>query len=517
MLAQDGKNFRRSLIGYDRASVDSEFARLLEQAESFSGERLELQERIDSLTKDKIQIDRADIQLRTQLDSMTTKYSDLQASLSQAKAENDTLSHAIEAHKAEKNAMQVRFDQLRERDRDYSLREREFAELQSSVSSIMSVTKRATDRLFQKVVENQERVTQIAGDAAREVAAIRADMNGVREQLNQALDEVQDRIDRVDASLTGAVHKLVAIKHDDGLHTADDAPDILSEVERLLSMRAGEVDYSDGKPFSAPSLGPYGAKFVADTAKRVSEGKISARVQSEGVAVHRVNPSNFESTADSTLEASKLLERGGRTAADYYDENPQFRPYAPEPVERPSVIPMGFAVSDPEPEPEVEEPEEPVVFEEAGEDSVQFVPILPENDSAADNGSWAPDKDDIIAPPPPPVYVPQFADESADDEFGSVDFTNPSSNNFGGSNLYNESSMYVGDNINAAGGMETGSASFRYYPVRSYSYQSQPARETSVQSGRADSSAVAGQSVNVGRRSERSPKHVAVRVVRGRR
>ena len=248
MSAQDGRRFRRSLIGYDRSSVDSEFERLLEQAESLSTERQELQERVDALSQERSVYDRSQVRLNTQITSISGRVAELETSLSQAKAENETLSHAIEAHKAEKNAMQVRYEQLRERDRDYSLREREFAELQSSVSSIMSVTKRATDRLFQKSVENQERITMIAGDAAREVAAIRADMNEVREQLNQALDEVQDRIDRVDASLTGAVHKLVAIKHDDGLHTPDQQPDILSEVERLLSMRAGEVDYSDGKP-----------------------------------------------------------------------------------------------------------------------------------------------------------------------------------------------------------------------------------------------------------------------------
>lgn len=330
MYVQEGKRFRRSFCGYNRTAVDAEFNRLVTQADSLTEERQSLQSQVDTLNAERNSYSREQMLLNNTITTMTSQVMELESSLSHIKNENETLAHEVEAHKAEKNAMQIRFDQLRERDRDFALREREFAELQSSVSSIMSVTKRATDRLFQKVVENQERVTQIAGDAAREVATIRADMANVREQLNQALDEVQDRIDRVDATLTGAVHKLVAIKHDDGLQTGDNQPGILNEVERLLSMRAGEVDNSDGKNYAVPVLGPYSAKFLADTAQRVNDGRITPKPNpAAGIEVHRVMPTQFESSDNSILEANKLLERGGMTAGEYYASNPQYLP--PEP------------------------------------------------------------------------------------------------------------------------------------------------------------------------------------------
>ncbi|MBE6754745.1 MAG: hypothetical protein E7559_10440 [Ruminococcaceae bacterium] len=325
MALQDSKRFPRSIIGYNRSAVDSEFERLSMHAEQLSTERQALQSQVDTLTKERAEASREQILLSTQLSAATGQVVDLETSLSQAKTENDTLVRTIEAQRAEKNSMQLRFDQLRERDRDFAMREREFAELQSSVASIMSVTKRATDRLFQKAVENQESVIQIAGDAAREVATIRADMAQVREMLNHALDEVQDRIDRVDATLTGAVHKLVAIKHNDGLQTAGDQPTILSEVEQLLSMRPGDVDTSDGSSYSVPVLGPFSARFVADTAQRVADGRITPK--REGApTIRRANPSQFESSDDSILEASKLLERGGMTAQEFYSQNPQFVP-----------------------------------------------------------------------------------------------------------------------------------------------------------------------------------------------
>lgn len=334
MYEQGGKRFRRSFYGYNRSAVDSEFGRLIERNESLEGEREGLQAQIDTLNKDRNDLHREQLKLSSDISAMSSQVLDLETSLAHAKSEQETLEREIEAHKAEKNALMFRVDHLKERDRDFALREREFSELQSSISSIMSVTKRASDRLFQKVVDNQENITQIAGDAAREVAAIRADMALVRQQLNEALDEVQDRIDRVDASLTGAVHKLVAIKHDDGLQVGENRPDIIAEVERLLSMRAGEVDNSDGKGYSVPILGPYSAKLISDTAHRVAEGKVNARPTRSELGVKRVSPTNFESSSESISEASLLMERGGMTAEEYYasEQSEPERPAEPMPV-----------------------------------------------------------------------------------------------------------------------------------------------------------------------------------------
>lgn len=352
MAVQEGRQFKRSFFGYNRTAVDAEFSRLIDQTNALISQQQNLSDQVSSLSSERDSLSRERNSLSNSVATMTGQVMELESSLLRVRSENDSLSRTVEAHKAENNALQLRFDQLRVRDRDYALREREFSELQNSVSSIMSVTKRATDRLFQKAVDNQERITQIAGDAAREVAGIRADMSDVRSQLNEALDVLQDRIDRVDAALTGAVHKLVAIKHDDGLQIGDNRPDVLSEVERLLSMRAGEVDFSGGKGYTVPVLGPYGAKFMSDTAQRVSDGRITApddkgepAVNAGTLDVKKANPTPFDSTEDSILEANKLLERGGMTGEEYYQQSETAIPLAaPQPVEEVSQpIQIGFA------------------------------------------------------------------------------------------------------------------------------------------------------------------------------
>ncbi len=493
MLPQDGKRFQRKFIGYDRTAVDLEFSRLVERTEQLDEQRQELEARVEALNGERATMGREQLQLNSQITSMTGQVVELETNLSQAKAENETLAHAIEAHKAEKNAMQVRFEQLRERDRDYALREREFTELSNSVSSIMSVTKRATDRLFQKVVENQERVTQIAGDAAREVAAIRADMTDVRQQLNRALDEVQDRIDRVDASLTGAVHKLVAIKHDDGLHTAESQPDILSEVERLLSMRAGEVDYSDGKGYSVPVLGPYSAKFVADTAKRVGEGKITAKIHSDGaVEVHRANATAFASTDDSIVEASKLLERGGMTSEEFYRANPQLTPDE-----------TSGNVGGNRPQ--------PIGFTTGADDNEEVDGFTSGDDYSFDDGGYT-----TAIETDEPTGDDGSTMAYSDDGVGDYSYTTIGDQGYSGG--------YAGDYTSGRQ-----SSGYRYYPVKNYSYQpagnqvedSYESMEQAVRPAVVDNSTFDGRvaaDVVVRRRNRaRAARPVSVRIVRGHR
>lgn len=547
MSIQEGKRFRRSFCGYNRVAVDAEFNRLLSQNEAYVGERESLQTQINTLNEDKNFLSREQSRLNTALSSTTGQIVELETTLSQAKAENNTLVRAIDAHKAENNALQIRCDQLKERDRDFAMREREFAELQGSVSSIMSVTKRATDRLFQKVVDNQERVTQIAGDAAREVAAIRSDMVNVRQQLNEALDQVQDRIDRVDASLTGAVHKLVAIKHDDGLQTGDNQPDILSEVERLLSIRAGDTD--GGYP--VPALGPYSAKFVADTAQRVSDGRIMPKPAArDGVEVRRTMPSNFNSTEDSILEANNLIDRGGITAAEYYKSNPQFVPparpeeppalaTAPAPPVEPVAPSVGFGFEEAPPAAPSGEAIplgtggsngyasrigfSPDFGEADGSDgdapSVQYADQTGLPDNAQRGFGFTPDRydgqDEQNEPDPGDDDQDEFAMAGAPDyppaQFSDTGYRRfdsaPSGNDFfEDGRSQNKSEMFIGNHNRSAAG------SYECYPVRSYSFQPyEDAPANNPQS--ASEAAPVGVRPRVCRKKA-APKKVAVHIIK---
>jgi len=379
-MEYSGARFRRRFVGYDRSAVDVEFERLLSQVDEEVSRNEELRREISdlreerkdweyakrALEEERTAISRDRASLAESVSSISSKVAELETSLSSAKVANEALQQRVEATTSERNQLQLRLDTVQERNRELTLRERQFDEIEKSVSSIMSVTKRATDRLFQKSVENQENVIRIAGDAAQEAALIRADLTAARDSMNLAFDEFQDRIDKIDASLTGAVHKLVAIKHDSGLRPRNAEATIESEVERLLSLRAGEIDYSDGKGYAVPVLGPYSARFIADTAKKVNSGETegnppyqqaqgqksepahaprteSASQPSDGKpTVRKTYPSNFDSTQASIREANKLL--------DAADDAAELRSYVPlqqqMPVQQP-VAPPYQAVYNP--------------------------------------------------------------------------------------------------------------------------------------------------------------------------
>lgn len=396
--------FRKSFVGYDRASVDMEFEKLLSQVDDamdkndelrreiqdLKDERRDLETSKRALEEERSAISRDRASLAESVTSMLGKVTELETNLSSAKVVNETLQNKIDAAASEKNELQLRLDSVQERNRELTLRERQFDEIEKSVSSIMSVTKRATDRLFQKSVENQENVIRIAGDAAQEAALIRADLTSARDDMNVAFDELQDKIDKIDASLTGAVHKLVAIKHDSGLKPKNADATIEGEVERLLSLRAGEVDYSDGKGYAVPVLGPYSAKFISDAAKKVNSGETDGHPASENytvggepphaaprntdynaeksaVDVRKSYPGVFESSDASIKEANKLLDEadiaaerknnsGLQTSAQSVSSqglpdlntsqavyNPyQNQPYTPQYSPRPKQNPIGF-------------------------------------------------------------------------------------------------------------------------------------------------------------------------------
>ena len=392
-----GNRFRRRFVGYDRNAVDMEFDKLISQVDEEAEKNEQLKREIDSLKEERrdweyakrtleeertaISRDRAS--LAESVSSISGKVAELENNLSSAKVANEALQNKIDATTSEKNQLQLRLETVQERNRELTLRERQFDEIEKSVSSIMSVTKRATDRLFQKSVENQENVIRIAGDAAQEAAIIRADLTAARDDMNLAFDELQDRIDKIDASLTGAVHKLVAIKHDSGLKPKNSDATLESEVERLLSMRAGEVDYSDGKGYAVPVLGPYSAKFISDTAKKVNSGEVEgnpARQQNPSQKeppharpdsaeskpdskplVKKSYPSNFESSDASIKEANKILDAADDAAElkNYVPLQQQYMPQtvpqmpqtAYQPVSQPAYQPAYQPVAQPVPQP----------------------------------------------------------------------------------------------------------------------------------------------------------------------
>ncbi len=381
-------NIRKSFIGYNRDAVDSEFEKLigqvndaLDKMDDALDKNDELRREVQDLRDDRRELEiskraaedesaelsRKNAAMAESVSFITNKVTDLEKSLTSAKETNESLQNKIDAVSSEKGELQLRLDSVQEHNRELAMRERQFDEIEKSVSSIMSVTKRATDRLFQKSVENQENVIRIAGDAAQETALIRADMASARDDMNVAFDELQDRIDKIDATLTGAVHKLVAIKHDSGLKPKNINATIESEVERLLSLRAGEVDYSDGKGYTVPVLGPYSAKFISDAAKKVNSGETDGHPAYENrrdenetpltsssasgndgdaskprIDVKKTYQSPFESTQESVRESNKLLDEADERAARRQESAASSRtsPYQPQTAAPPANPPQ---------------------------------------------------------------------------------------------------------------------------------------------------------------------------------
>lgn len=476
-----GSRFRRRFVGYDRSAVDAEFEKLLGQVDDAMDRNDELRRENEELRQERrtwenakralederVAMSRDRASLAESVSSISGKVAELENSLSSAKVANEALQNKVDATASERNELQLRLNTVQERNRELTLRERQFDEIEKSVSSIMSVTKRATDRLFQKSVENQENVIRIAGDAAQEAALIRADLTAARDDMNLAFDEFQDRIDKIDASLTGAVHKLVAIKHDSGLKPKNADATIESEVERLLSMRAGEVDYSDGKGYAVPVLGPYSAKFISDAAKKVNAGETDGHPASERhatgeqpharsdgagedsgdkapVGLKRSYPSVFESNEDSIKEANRLLDdadeaaerRSQQEAAPkpapqpyappaYQPPYQPYQPYVPQYASQPPrQNPIGFGYADGEEEQEAYASAAPTI--QMNSPQLQYIQPPPVPQTMTDarpaavtmaaaggaQGNYAQAAAPTFLPDPPPVPVEQETETS---------------------------------------------------------------------------------------------------------
>ena len=445
-----GNRFRRRFVGYDRSAVDMEFEKLLNQVDEEVGKNEQLKREIDdlkeerrdweyakrTLEEERTAISRDRASLAESVSSISSKVAELETNLSSAKVANEALQNKVDATTSEKNQLQLRLETVQERNRELTLRERQFDEIEKSVSSIMSVTKRATDRLFQKSVENQENVIRIAGDAAQEAAIIRADLTAARDDMNLAFDEFQDKIDKIDASLTGAVHKLVAIKHDSGLKPKNANATIESEVERLLSMRAGEIDYSDGKGYAVPVLGPYSSKFISDTAKKVNSGEIEGNPPSQQNSaqkepsyarpdtaeekpeskpiVKRSFPTNFESSASSIKEANKLLDD-----ADDAAEQKNYIPLMQQPV--PQSIPQ-----QPIPQPPVYQPVYNPFIAQPYTPPVHYTPPARQNPIGFGYQEEEQNQPEIIEEPPEQVNDP--INPYSDGGYEKVDISKLNSN-----------------------------------------------------------------------------------------
>ncbi|MBQ6569161.1 MAG: hypothetical protein IJL87_02785 [Clostridia bacterium] len=188
----------------------------------------------------------------------------------------EQFSREREALIEEKRSLEKDVAELREKESEFMEKNERFEEVERSVSSIMSVTQRASEKVFDEAQSQREVVAGVVSDAADQIVSLRNDIVSVRENMNKALGELQDRLDTIDKTLVSSVTRLVSVKHD-VLKSGSSAADIHNEVERLLELASRNMDITTSTgQYRVPTLGQFGASLVSESAAKVVNSRKNA-------------------------------------------------------------------------------------------------------------------------------------------------------------------------------------------------------------------------------------------------
>ena len=187
----------------------------------------------------------------------------------------EQFSREREALIAEKEALAKDVAELRVKESEFQEKNERFEEVERSVSSIMSVTARASEKVFDGAQSQRQEVASVVSEAADQIVSLRNDIVAVRENMNRVLGELQDRLDVIDKTLVGSVTRLVSVKHD-VLNSGSSAADIHNEVDRLLELANKNIDIESGAQYRVPSLGKFGSSLVSEAAAKVVNSRKNA-------------------------------------------------------------------------------------------------------------------------------------------------------------------------------------------------------------------------------------------------
>jgi len=208
----------------------------------------------------------------------------------------------------EKFELEKNVEELRKKEIEFNEKNSRFEEVERSVSSIMGVTQRASERVFEEANSQKHQVAEIVSETADQIAGLRQEISDVRNNMNRVIDELQERLNTVDKALVSSVSRLVSVKND-VLNKSSSPLDIKLEVERLLNIAGRDIDITPGFSGSTPSVGQTGANMISESAAKVMNsrhnayyGLASDRTEDNiSELVEQVNYQLAEATADDDM------------------------------------------------------------------------------------------------------------------------------------------------------------------------------------------------------------------------
>lgn len=272
---------------------------------------------------------------------------------------------------SEKEELMKTIRDLRIKEAELEKRNDEFNEVERSVSSIMSVTQRASDKMYEDASLQRQKIADIASDTAQEIARLRQDILNVRQNMNGVLGELQNRLDIIDKTLTGTVSSLVSVKNEVLNNTVSSAADIQNEVDQLLKLASKDIDILPVSKYKVPDLGQYSSSLITSSAAKVMNSRMNAY---NGIA--------SDATADDMIDEIDSIAR----AVENTDPTP------PAPVRdidlesKPTVFEAVPAADTQEKE---KDEEEITDTEETTEETTENAPeVVPASSSALSDPDW---------------------------------------------------------------------------------------------------------------------------------
>lgn len=210
---------------------------------------------------------------------------------------------------SEKEELQKTIRELRRKEAELEKRNEEFNEVERSVSSIMSVTQRASDKLYEDATLQRQKIADIASNTAQEIAKLRQDIINVRQNMNGVLGELQNRLDIIDKTLTGTVSNLISVKNEVLNNSVSSAADIQNEVDQLLKLASKDIDILPVSKYKVPDLGQYSSSLITSSAAKVMNSRMNAYngVASDATADDMINEIDSIAKAVENTDPTPLI------------------------------------------------------------------------------------------------------------------------------------------------------------------------------------------------------------------
>lgn len=234
--------FQRGFLGYRKKDVDEKFDSI---KKDFLAEKEKLEQEKEQLVEEIAELTQKQNELKVIQEQIEQSYSELEQ-------KNELLS--------ETNS------RLSERDECYE-------EVAKSVTSIMSLTQRTSEKMYEDAIEKKNLVASIAFETAGKVVGIRQEVVDIRKSLDKQYNELQMRLDSVDAIITSAVSNLVTIKNEILDASIGTPGNVQEEIDQLLQYAQNSIGVDPSSRYRIPEIGRYSTTLITDSAAKVMDSR----------------------------------------------------------------------------------------------------------------------------------------------------------------------------------------------------------------------------------------------------